>query len=192
MTRRGDEIDPPVFPDDEALFEHHLEMSVKEAVAHVSTVATRLVRSQEDAENLSQEVLLAVVERLRSRTGEPVIHPRRWLAGATANRCISDFRRATRKKRGGGLIELPLEEAIGKLFDPDTPEDAVLRREDEKALRSRVSRLSARQREVVELFLEGHRLIDIACMLGLPPNTVKTRIHAAIQRLRGHLGPALS
>jgi RNA polymerase sigma-70 factor (ECF subfamily) len=49
-----------------------------------------------------------------------------------------------------------------------------------------VSRLPAGQREVVLLrFVDGMDLAEIALALGVPPGTVKSRLHNALKLLRG-------
>ena len=69
------------------------------------------------------------------------------------------------------------------------PMRALERSEDVHRLRKALDRLPAGQKDVVLLgVIEAMPYADVAEVLGIPVGTVKSRVHAAVQSLRGLLG----
>ena len=67
-------------------------------------------------------------------------------------------------------------------------------REDERAdldLRRALSKLDAQEREIVVLrYFEEEKLTDIAKVMGLKVNTVKSRLYRAVEKLKRYMEPA--
>jgi RNA polymerase sigma-70 factor (ECF subfamily) len=71
----------------------------------------------------------------------------------------------------------------------DTPEHAALRSERQRRLRAAIASLSADHRAVLELaYFEGASCREAAGILGVPVDTVKTRMFHARRRLKALLG----
>lgn len=133
----------------------------------------RFLRSdlgREDAEEVLQDVFMTVWHRAGTFREASTVST--WLYGIARNLA----RNRQRKHR-------PTHE----LLEGDaayTPEQV----EFLTALAA-VRRLPAREREVVELVSLGElSLAEAASVLGIPVGTVKSRLHAARQRLRAALG----
>ena len=126
--------------------------------------------SASDADDLFQETWLRVV-RARRR-----FDPRRrfstWLFQIANNLCRDGFRRSGVAARGrAALAEAP---AAG-------PPDPSLRID----LARRLSALPERLREVLVLrYYRDLGEAEIAEVIGIPPGTVKSRLHAALRALR--------
>jgi RNA polymerase sigma-70 factor (ECF subfamily) len=123
-----------------------------------------------EADDLFQETWLRVV---RGRRGfDPRLRFSTWLFQIANNLCRDRFRRGIVSARGReALAELP----------PETAADPSLRLD----LARRLARLPDRLREV--LVLRYYRDLgerEIAAQLGIPPGTVKSRLHAALRALR--------
>lgn len=127
------------------------------------------------AEDLAQEVFLQLYRGLAAI--QSASHLTHWLRRTTAHRCIDHSRRKYFRR------ESPLEEvqemAIGK-----APADAFLH----NRLRQTVAQLPEKQRMVVLLrYQEELGLEEIAEVLNMPVNTVKSRLHRALEELREKL-----
>jgi RNA polymerase sigma factor (sigma-70 family) len=70
-----------------------------------------------------------------------------------------------------------------------TPSQAAVGREEQDRLRQEMSRLSDREREVMQMKLEGRTLQEIADHTGLTKNAVAGLIFRAQRRLAGALNP---
>jgi RNA polymerase sigma-70 factor (ECF subfamily) len=138
-------------------------------------LAMRIVRERREAEDLLHDVFL---EAWRSAKD---FDPKRgrvrtWLAIRMRSRAL-DMMKSARVSRntGDGGLELLVDEAEGA-----SPDHARVR----KALAD----LGPDQRRVLELaYFEGLSCTEIAARIEIPVGTVKSRIAAGLDRLRGHL-----
>ena len=108
-----------------------------------------------------------------------------WMIGITRHRAIDEFRSRRQKARAR---ELPIEQARipawsdGRAVD----EHAVLRIDVCAAL----GMLPLVQRQAIELaYYGGLTCSEIACSLGTPVGTVKTRLRLGLEKLRATLLP---
>lgn len=145
------------------------------------TVAYRLTGNRDDAEDLVQEVLLRV------RRGLATYEPgsmEGWLSRITTNAFLDDVRK--RKRRPLDVVgDLP-ESTIGVDAEPDE----VLARTNLPAdLQRALLDLPEEFRAAVVLCdVVGMDYNEIAAALGIPPGTVRSRIHRGRARLRKALG----
>jgi RNA polymerase sigma-70 factor (ECF subfamily) len=137
-----------------------------------------------------QDTLLQVHAKIGLyRTGYPA---RGWLYAIATHRAVDALRRAGRRAAvsldqptGGhaavdaaALVDLLADEAPGPL-------DAVRERERQEWVRESVPRLPGPLRQVLILaYYEDLKYAEIADLLGIPMGTVKSRLFAAIARLR--------
>ena len=120
-----------------------------------------------DAEDVYQDVFLRLLQQTAGWDDE---HMKAWLIRATLNRCADLHRFRLRRP------VLALE---------DIPE--LARPADEKAagLWDAVARLPEKLRTAVHLhYAEGYSTEEIAALLGVPPATVRTRLHRAQRQLK--------
>lgn len=125
-----------------------------------------------DAEDVYQEVFLRLLNQKAEGWDED--HLKFWLIRTTLNRCadLGRFRLRT--------PVLPLSEAM-QTVSPMKEETAELW--------DAVARLPVKLRTPVHLYYaEGYSAEEIGRMLKLSPNTVRTRLHRARQKLKITLG----
>jgi RNA polymerase sigma-70 factor (ECF subfamily) len=108
-----------------------------------------------------------------------------WILGIARHKAVDALRRAARDCKN-----VPLDEA-GELPDPvESAADGVSRGEEARVLRSAIDKLSREHQEVLRLvFYEELPYEEIAALLKIPLNTVKTRVYYAKQQLKLRLEP---
>lgn len=86
----------------------------------------------------------------------------------------------------------PLDAFSDKTSEEDNPEEATIVAERQKIVRSALEMLTPDQRSVIELaYFSGYSHNEIAARLNEPLGTIKTRIRAAMMKLRDILKPVL-
>ena len=84
-----------------------------------------------------------------------------------------------------------LDQAATIVDSGDDPEIAIRRKNQSEVLRDCLSRLSVEHREIVDLiYYHGMSIAEVADIVGIPENTVKTRMFHARKRLSGLLATA--
>jgi RNA polymerase sigma-70 factor (ECF subfamily) len=142
----------------------------------------RAVHDPELAEDLVSEVFLDVWRHAGQFAQRAAAST--WLLSIARHKALS----ALRKRK-----DAPLDETTAGAI-PDTcddPEVAVARSEQGAILRDCLQRLSANHREIIDLaYYQGMRIEAVAEILGIPPNTVKTRMFHARRQLASLLQAA--
>lgn len=140
--------------------------------------ALRMLRSQEDAADATQEVFLKVWQGLSSFHGSSAFST--WLYRLTDNVCI-DFLRREKKRRGDSSLDAEEGGPAAALADPSpTPHQALERQEERQAVAKGLESLSEDHRRILILReLDGLSYEEIGSILGLPAGTVKSRIARA-------------
>ena len=160
----------------------HLFRRHARAVRHV---AHRILRNPAEAEDLVQEVFLFVFRKaglFDPNRGSAVS----WLGQVTYHRAF-DRRRYLRSR--GFYSQCELDEALLQPKDPriqaglyeDTIEAAV----GQDALRRIEASLSEVQRRVLHLrFFDGHRMEEIAAIIGQTVGNVRNHYYRALEKMR--------
>ncbi len=139
-------------------------------------LAMRIVRERREAEDLLHDVFLEAwrcakdfdPKRGRVRT---------WLAIRMRSRAL-DHQKSARVSRNAG--DAGLEQVV---------DDAERASPDHARVRSALAALGDEQRRVLELaYFEGLSCSEIAARIAIPIGTVKSRLAAAMQRLREAMG----
>jgi RNA polymerase sigma-70 factor (ECF subfamily) len=139
-------------------------------------LALRIVRERREAEDLLHDVFL---EAWRSaKDFDPNRgRVRTWLAIRMRSRAL-DLQKSARVSRNAG--DAGLEQLVDE-GDRSSPDHA--------RVRGALDGLAADQRRVLELaYFEGLSCSEIAARLQIPIGTVKSRLAAAMQRMREYLG----
>lgn len=128
----------------------------------------------EDAQDAAQEAFVAAYRQL-GQLREPD-HFAPWLRRLTLNGCADALRR-----RGARLLSLDGDAACQALTTPDAAAGIVTR----LAVREALECLPERARLTVTLcYLEGYSHAEVARFLGVPVNTVRSRLQHAKHKLR--------
>ncbi len=145
---------------------------VREHQGMVFSIAYHYLQDRALAEDLAQEVFLELYQSLDRI--QSAAHLTYWLRRVTANRCIDQGRKKLRRR------ELALEEAPEPAMS-DPPADPLLL----ERLQQSLAGLPEKQRMVVILrFQEGLGPAEIAEVLDMPVNTVKSTLHRSLEDLR--------
>ena len=145
-------------------------------------LALRFTGSVADAEDLTQEIFLAVYQSAASFRGRSSAGT--WIYRVAMNHCL-EFRRKRR------IESVPLEEetALPFMDARDDPLEQAGRSEMRRRVDTAISCLSPVHRDVVVLHeLQGLTYQEVAAALDVPVGTVKSRLSNAFRKLRELLG----
>ncbi len=135
----------------------------------------RYLRSEQDAADLAQRVLLRAYEKLGSFRGQAAF--RTWIYRIAVNLCLNAIRDAQRR------ATTPLDEgALGVEADQHHQAERSAQRQ---VLRQAVDRLPPKQRMTVILRVyQDLPFAEVAEILGSSENSAKVNYHHAMKRLR--------
>jgi RNA polymerase sigma-70 factor (ECF subfamily) len=155
----------------------------------VFSVARRMVSSDVDAEDVTQEVLLQVVRKLPSFRGESTFPT--WLHRVTVNAALSHRRRqAVRDELRHSLDARAEDEAVATAIRTPPPDDLLCDSETQELIERAIASLPEAYRCVFVLAdVEGLPNADVAGQLGMSLPAVKSRLHRARAMLRDALSP---
>ncbi len=148
----------------------------------VYRLALRFTNSVPDAEDVTQEIFVAVYRGLAGFKGASALGT--WIYRVAMNHCL-EFRR--RRK----LDSIPLEEEIALTSSDwrDDPYQSANRNELSDRVEAALKCLSPLHRDVIVLHeLQGMTYQEVAATLDVPVGTVKSRLSNAFRRLRDLLG----
>ena len=148
---------------------------VREHQAMVFGLAYHFLQSRAQAEELAQDVFLALHQNLpRVESARHLVF---WLRRVTSNRCIDSVRSAQRRR------ELPIDELHEPFVEPRFGDPLL-----GELLRTLVAELAPDARLVVTLrFQEDLDLSEIAAIADMPVNTVKSHLRRSMDALRRKL-----
>jgi len=135
----------------------------------------RFVDGEATAEDLVSEVFLEAWRKAGQFAARSSVST--WLLAIARYKALS----ALRKRSAEGLSD----DVIEFIEDPsDDPETALAKTERAQILRDCLKQLSPAHREIVDLVYYHERSIDdVAAIIGVPQNTVKTRMFYARKRI---------
>jgi RNA polymerase sigma-70 factor, ECF subfamily len=165
------------------LFDRHYDATAR----FVFQLASDFTR--EDAEEICQEVFLAVIKNLDSFQGESQFQT--WLFRIAVNKARDYRERRQAAKRGGGLATISLQAedaASGLTIDPPShapgPDANLMKAEQLMLVRQAVDRLEEPCREIIELRYFGDLSYEeISATLKLNAKTVSSRLSKCLDRL---------
>jgi len=158
----------------------------------VYTLALAVMRDPVDAADMTQETFVRLLRCLGSYRGDGTSFAS-WVHRMTVNVCFDTLRR--RRRSPSSSLEARLDVEDGRWPEqPSTdlweqPEWRLERTESERELSSALAELPRSQRQALTLhYLEDRRYDEIAALMGLPLNTVKSHILRGKERLAALLG----
>jgi RNA polymerase sigma factor (sigma-70 family) len=146
--------------------------------------AYRLLGRAEDAEDATQDVFIQVYRALpRARLDVPL---RPWIYRIARNRCLDRLKRQRAVVFSALAAADDDETGVPDLPDADPLPDELAERADlQRLLSAAIEALAPAYREVVALRYAGDLAFgEIAVVLGMPENSVKTRFQRAKAMLR--------
>lgn len=162
-----------------------IEAASREYGAYCTVIARGILEDQGAAEECVNDVWLKCWQSI------PPQHPRslKGFAGRIArNLALSARRAGTAQKRGGGQVELVLDELSEAVSGGDTPEGALDRQAFRAALDSFLAGLPEQNRG---LFLRRYWYLDsveaLAKRFHMSKTQVTTTLYRLRQKLRAHL-----
>jgi len=148
------------------------------SIGRLYAAARLILRDDQRAEDATQEALVAAWRDLSALRDPDRFDA--WLHRLLVRACYREARRGKRR----WALELEINEIDG--IEPDRTLDIADRDQLERGFR----RLDPDQRTVIVLhYYLGLSLDEAADALGIPPGTVRSRLHRATQAMRAALDP---
>ena len=153
-----------------------LERLFVRARTRVFRFLMRLVRNQGIAEELLNEVFLSVWQNAHRYEGRS--EPMTWILSIAHNKAVSTLRKKTEVL---GIYD----EVAGNLVAEEDSPDIIAQKHDKSAkIRNCMSQLSTDHRTILDLvYYQEQSVAEVAEVLGIPENTVKTRMFYARKKL---------
>ncbi len=170
-----------------------LEEVVRDHAPRVYNLARRMLNNDDDAEDVTQEVFLRVVQKLPEFRGESDITT--WLHRITVN--VALYHRQRRAAQNENRVHDPLETVLEDKVPSGPsrqwsagPEEVLQDREAQALIEQAIADLPEVYRDVFVLAdVEGLPNQEISDLLGLSLSAVKSRLHRARLMLRNALAP---
>ncbi|HHY83600.1 MAG TPA: sigma-70 family RNA polymerase sigma factor [Clostridiales bacterium] len=144
----------------------------------------RMTNSREDAEDLTQEVFVRVYKSIKTFKGSSQLAT--WIYRIAHNVCIDKYRKS--KASVVSISQLKNQEDEREIELPSrspSPEDHVIRSEQQKLLLQCINRLKPEYRSVIILRdIQHYSYEEISDILNVPLGTVKSHINRARAALR--------
>ena len=153
---------------------------------HIDTLyrlAYRLCQTQDDAEDLVQQFLTRLFEKVDQM--ESLEKPVPWLKRGLYNLYIDNYRRQNREVAVFSTVEYQDNIAV----EPETPQTLASTRDLSRSIENALQVLNEDQRIVILLHdAEGYTLEEISEIQQVPLGTLKSRINRARNTLKTSLG----
>ena len=151
---------------------------IKEREAPLLRYAGRLIRDNESARDVVQEVFIKYVRISQDQSRMKIDNLPAWLYRVTRNMCL-DHLKSKRVQ-----LEIPIDENIANFACGESPDTTLEKKDAMKLVRKKLMELEPRDREVVILKLEhGRSYREIAEIMGISVTNVGFILHTAIKKL---------
>jgi RNA polymerase sigma-70 factor (ECF subfamily) len=158
---------------------------------HLYRFGLRMCGNVEDAGDVAQESLVSMARSLRDFRGDSSVSS--WLYTIARRFCIKKRRRSKFAPTREESIDAPETDAAQRLADPrPSPEQMISNQELAAVLTRAIDALEPSQREVLVLRdVEGLPAPEVAHVLGISVDAVKSRLHRARVAVRHEVAPVL-
>ncbi|MBC8548300.1 MAG: sigma-70 family RNA polymerase sigma factor [Candidatus Brocadiales bacterium] len=148
---------------------------VEEYGQQVYNIAAFTVQDEMLAEDITQEVFIKIYRKISDFRGEAKLST--WIYRITINTCYNHLKRDKKYRK---MDEMPTH-----LSDGASPEMDLLRNDLHTAVRNAVGTLPKVQRMAISLYYFHDRsYVEIAEIMSIPMNTLKSHIYRAKQTLK--------
>lgn len=145
---------------------------LKKEESLISSICFSYSGSTAEFEDLRQDALINIWRGLPSFKEES--SSRTWIYRVVLNSCVSTIRKQVRHTKGAQSLE-----ALYGMIVDESPDD----RERIETLHRLIGKLNAKDKAIILLWLDDASYEDIATVMGMPRNSVATRIHRIKERL---------
>jgi RNA polymerase sigma-70 factor (ECF subfamily) len=153
-----------------------LERLFAHAQTRVFRFIMRIVRNQAVAEELLNEVFLSVWQGAHRYEGRS--EPMTWMLSIAHNKTVSALRKKTE------VLGIDDEIANNLVATEDTPDVAAQKHDKSAKIRACMLDLSPDHRAILDLvYYQEQSIAEVAEVLDIPENTVKTRMFYARKKL---------
>ena len=153
-----------------------LERLFARAQTRVFRFLMRVVKNQAIAEELLNEVFLSVWQNAHRYEGRS--EPMTWMLSIAHNKAISTLRKKTE------VLGVADEVSRNLVADDDAPDIAVQKQDKSVKIRACIAELSEDHRTILDLvYYQEQSVAEVAEILGISENTVKTRMFYARKKL---------
>ncbi len=162
------------------------ENLIQEYQKRIFSIAYRMMQNQEDAADLTQEILLKLFKNLDKFRGNSKFST--WVYRVATNSCLDALKKA--KRQTGYSLDKGIETEEGTLLGeiPDkgpTPQEVAEKKAMIEAVRLGIAKLSKEHQRVMILReFEGLSYEEIAQILNCSVGTVKSRINRGRENLK--------
>ncbi len=147
---------------------------------YVFTLTLRMIKSREDAEEVSQDVFIKAYKYLADFRGASKFTT--WLYTIVNNTCITFLRK---KKLDIQSLDNENVFATADNMDSGMRANTVEQKSKLAMVNEAIGLLNSDDAQIITLFYKGEQsLEEIAVILGLETNTAKVRLHRARTRLK--------
>lgn len=141
-----------------------------------------ILRHSEDAEDATQEVFVRAFQSLGQFAGRGAFGG--WLRRLTVNHCLNRVQTVAARVSAKSYSLDAMSESLVTNHEAD-PEERLLRSEERRRIHDELDLLPPQQRVALALrLLEGLTYEEIADMMGVPVNSVRSWLHRGRARLR--------
>ena len=152
------------------------------SIGRLFVVARLILRDEARAEDATQEALVTAWRRLSGLRDPDRFEA--WLHRLLVNACYREARRGRRR----GSMEVSVDPVAMPEARPRDDVGLGIDLADRDQLERGFRRLDVDQRTVLVMhYYLGFSLDDAAAVLGIPPGTVRSRLHRAIRAMRAAL-----
>lgn len=168
-----------------------LEQLLERHQAQVYRFGMRMCRDPEDARDVLQETLLAMARGVRDFRGASSLST--WLYTVARSHCIKKRRKSKFAPPQERSLETDVAQEARRLPDPArAPDEELAGRQVDRALEGAITGLEPIYREVLLLRdVEGLTAPEVAEVLGVSVQAVKSRLHRARVAVRDAVAPLL-
>ena len=150
----------------------------------------KMCGEEDDAKDVLQETLLAAARSIRDFRGASSVST--WLYTIARSFCIKQHRTSKFAPEHVSSLDDPGQEAHSVADTAQGPEDLAVSAQVRNALQQAISSLEPMYREVLVLRdVEGLSAPEVAQVLGLSVEAVKSRLHRARVAVRERVAPVL-
>jgi RNA polymerase sigma-70 factor (ECF subfamily) len=167
-----------------------LERLLERQQSRIYRFGMRMCGDAEDAKDVLQETLLAMARGVRDFRGASSLST--WLYTVARSFCIKKRRKSRFAPEQQSLETVAGREAARLAAPGQNPDEALGSRQVEQALEGAIRALEPGSREVLLLRdVEGLSAPEVAEVLGLTQQAVKSRLHRARLAVRARVAPLL-